>query len=51
MTYLQILSYQERAMNELLCGPWFGMRSDREMLKFNLIMLREQISRLLRHSY
>jgi hypothetical protein len=37
----EILSYQERTMNAMLCHQWIGFRSEREAFKIALLRLRE----------
>jgi hypothetical protein len=40
MSYVNILSWQERLMNDALCGPWYGSRSEREAYRSALVQLR-----------
>jgi len=45
MTYTEILRYQERCMNAMLCQPWFGMTQERERFRLALSYLRHIIAR------
>lgn len=40
MTYLEMLAYQERSMNEMLCYQWVGFRSEREAFRLALLDIR-----------
>lgn len=43
MTYLEILKYQERSMNDMLCHCWSGFRQERQWFALSLSYLRQLI--------
>jgi hypothetical protein len=44
MTYREILEYQARTMNDMLCYQWIGFRSDREAHRQGLQQLRAMLA-------
>lgn len=48
MTYREVLEYQERSMNALLCWQWIGFTSERQEFVFALQDLRGILHRSMR---